>query len=221
MPTASTMPRLPRPLQTLLTHPRLSASTLLALVLAAALQARMGPARALLLSFDLASTVYLGTIGWMMGHSAPQALARRAERQLQGRWGVLVFSLLCSGVVLLALRLELRSGHGGHAGDLPLAAASIVLSWLFFSVVFAQAYAHADHLERKRGQPALRFPDDAVPDYWDYLYFSVVLSMTFQTSDVNIAGRSVRHIVLLHSVAAFFFNVFILALTVNVVAGAL
>lgn len=215
------MLRRSRLIQMLLLHPRLSASTLLALVLASALQARLGPARALLLSFDLASAAYLGSIGWMMGHSAPQALARRAERQMQGRWAVLVFSTLVSGVVLLALRLELHSGHAGHAGDLPLAAASIVLSWLFFSVVFAQAYAHDDHIERTRGRPALRFPGDTVPDYWDYLYFSVVLSMTFQTSDVDISGRGVRHVVLLHSVTAFFFNVFILALTVNVVAGAL
>lgn len=215
------MLRRSRLIQMLLLHPRLSASTLLALVLASALQARLGPARALLLSFDLASAAYLGSIGWMMGHSAPQALARRAERQMQGRWAVLVFSTLVSGVVLLALRLELHSGHAGHAGDLPLAAASIVLSWLFFSVVFAQAYAHDDHIERTHGRPALRFPGDTIPDYWDYLYFSVVLSMTFQTSDVDISGRGVRHVVLLHSVTAFFFNVFILALTVNVVAGAL
>ncbi len=215
------MIRIPRPLRTALLHPRLSASTLLAAVLASALRSRLGPARGLLLGFDLGSAAYLGSIAWMMGHSAPQALARRAERQMGGRWAVLWFSLLVSGVVLLALRLELHSGHAGHAGDLPLAAASIVLSWLFFSVVFAQAYAHADHLERAAGRPALRFPGDNQPDYWDYLYFSVVLSMTFQTSDVNIEGRNLRHIVLLHSVAAFFFNVFILALTVNVVAGAL
>jgi uncharacterized membrane protein len=38
---------------------------------------------------------------------------------------------------------------------------------------------------------------------------------------VNIASRSLRHMVLLHSVVAFFFNVFIIALTVNVVAGVL
>ncbi len=210
-----------RLLQNVLLHPRLSASMVLAAVLGGALQARLGAARAVLLGFDIGSAAYLGSIAWMMSHSAPQALARRAERQMHARWSVPVFSALVSGVVLLALRLELHPGHAGHAGDVPLAAASIVLSWLFFSVVFAQAYAHADHLERAAGRPCLRFPGEDQPDYWDYLYFSVVLSMTFQTSDVNIEGRNLRHIVLLHSVTAFFFNVFILALTVNVVAGAL
>ncbi len=215
------MPRRVRLLHTLLLHPRLSASMLLTLALSLALQAQLGTARALLLSFDLGSSAYLGSIAWMMAHSAPQAMARRAQGQMQGRWAVLVFSALVSGMVLLALRLELHAGGAAQPGDLPLAGASIVLSWLFFSVVFAQAYAHADHLERKLGQPALVFPGELPPDYWDYLYFAVVLSMTFQTSDVEIRGRSLRHIALLHSVTAFFFNVFILALTVNVVAGAL
>ena len=210
-----------RPFQMVLLHPRLSASMLLTLVLGGALQARFGPARAMLLAFDLGSAGYLGSIAWMMARSGPQAMARRAEQQVRGRWAVLVFSALVSGVVLLALRLELHAGHAGRPGDLPLAGASIVLSWLFFSVVFAQAYAHVDHLERMRGQPALDFPGDKPPDYWDYLYFAVVLSMTFQTSDVEIRGRTLRHIALLHSVTAFFFNVFILALTVNVVAGLL
>jgi len=108
----------------------------------------------------------------------------------------------------------------GHPGTLALAGSSIVLSWLFFSVIFALQYAHSDYTARTAGTPALLFPNNQVPDYWDYLYFSVVLSMTFQTSDVNIAGRHVRHLVLLHSVAAFFFNVVILALTVNALAGA-
>ena len=215
------MLRPPRLLQAALLHPRLSSSMLLTVVLGGALQARVGVARAMMVSFDIGSAVYLALIAWMMSHTAPQALARRAERQMRGRWAVLVFSALVSGIVLLALRLELSSGHAGHPGDLPLAAASIVLSWLFFSVVFAQAYAHADHLDRLQGRQALQFPGDVPPDYWDYLYFSLVLSMTFQTSDVNIRSRNVRHMVLLHSVTAFFFNVFILALTVNVVAGAL
>jgi uncharacterized membrane protein len=87
--------------------------------------------------------------------------------------------------------------------------------------MFALQYAHSDCLARGAGAPALLFPGSGEPGYWDYVYFSIVLSMTFQTSDVNIAGRHVRHLVLLHSIAAFFFNVVILALTVNALAGAL
>ena len=42
--------------------------------------------------------------------------------------------------------------------------------------------------------------------------------MTFQVSDVEIESRDLRRIVLAHSVMSFFFNVAVLALTVNIVA---
>ena len=215
------MTRLSRFHRALLYRPRLGLATVLAVLLFVALDARLGAGRALLLAFDIASSGYFGSIAWMMARTTPQNLRRRAEQQMEGKWTVLVLSTVVSAVVLLALRTELHASKGSAVLDLALPAASIVLAWLFFSVVFAQTYAHSDHLERLAGQPGLIFPGANSPDYWDYLYFSLVLSMTFQTSDVNISSRNLRHMVLLHSVAAFFFNVFIIALTVNVVAGGL
>jgi len=213
------LPRLHRLPVVLLRRPRLSGSAVLGLALFALLRVPLGPARGMLLAFDLAATTYLAAIAWMMAHTAPRALARRAEAQHEGRWSVLVGSTVVCAAVLVALRTELHAARSSPGGDLLLAGATIVLSWMFFSLVFAQAYAHADHIERAAGRPALVFPQEPPPDYWDYLYFAVVLSMTFQTSDVDIAGRRMRHMVLLHSVAAFFFNVFIIAITVNIVAG--
>ena len=215
------MPRLSRLHHAFLQRPRLSGAAAFALVLFAALDTTLARGQALLLTFDIACAIYLGSVAWMMARTTPQSFHRRAERQVEGKWTVLVLSLVLSGVVLLSLRTELHASKGASGMDLALAGTSIVLSWLFFSVVFAQQYAHSDHLERLRGKPGLLFPGDATPDYWDYLYFAVVLSMTFQTSDVNIADRGLRHMALLHSVVAFFFNVFIIALTVNVVAGLL
>jgi len=46
-----------------------------------------------------------------------------------------------------------------------------------------------------------------------------VLGMTFQVSDVQIQRQSVRRVALAHGIIAFFFDVFLLALSVNVVAG--
>jgi uncharacterized membrane protein len=216
------MPRLIRIHHAFLQRPRLSGAAAFALVLFAALDTMMARGQALLLTFDIACAIYLGSVAWMMVRATPQSFRRRAERQVEGKWTVLVLSLVISGVILLSLRTELHASKGGASGlDLALAGTSIVLSWLFFSVVFAQQYAHSDHLERLHGKPGLLFPGDATPDYWDYLYFAVVLSMTFQTSDVDIADRGLRHMALLHSIVAFFFNVFIIALTVNVVAGLL
>ena len=207
------------PYRTLRHRPRLSASLALGLGLWWVLGGQMPQVLALLWAFDAGALLFLVTTAWMMAHATTATLKRRTELETEGRWTVLLFSLLLSSAVFAALSVELTAVRG-HPGTLALAGSSIVLSWLFFSVMFALQYAHSDYAARLKGEPALLFPNNQVPDYWDYLYFSVVLSMTFQTSDVNIAGRHVRRLVLLHSVAAFFFNVVILALTVNALAGA-
>ncbi len=98
-----------------------------------------------------------------------------------------------------------------------LAAASIVLSWCFLNTMFGLHYAHEYYM--RAPDKALLFPGDAEPDYWDFMYFAFVLGMTFQVSDVQITRPRVRRIALVHGIIAFFFDVFILALSVNVVAG--
>ena len=206
--------------RTLRNRPRLTSAIVLGVSLWLVLSARLPASIALLWAFDASALLFLASTGWMMAHATTDTLKRRTELESEGRWSVLIFSLALSSAVFAALSVELHAVRG-HPGVLALAGGSIVLAWLFFSVMFALQYAHTDFLGREAGVPALLFPGPGVPDYWDYLYFSVVLSMTFQTSDVNIAGRHLRHVVLVHSIAAFFFNVVILALTVNALAGAL
>jgi uncharacterized membrane protein len=215
------MHRLLRLIRAFWYRPRLIGATLFGALLFTLLAPRLGAAPGLLLAFDVASAGYLAAVGWMMARSRPDAALRRAEVHRDGRWAVLLLSLLLSAVVLLALHLALRAAAHATRADLLLAGASIVLSWLFFGVVFAQAYAHADLLARRAAAPALLFPGSRAPDYWDYLYFSLILSMTFQTSDVSIADHRLRRVVLLHSVVAFFFNVFIIAQTVSAIGGSL
>ena len=201
-------------------RPRLTVATVVGAVLWFLLSLRMPSNQALLWAFDASALLYLGSSAWMMSRATPESLERRARLSQDGRWSVLVFSLAMTGAVVVALSLEVRAA-AGQLGTMALAGSSIVLAWLFLAVQLSLQYAHTDQLQRAAGEPELLFPGKLPPDYWDYLYFSVVLSMTFQTSDVNIAGRHIRRLVLLHSVVAFFFNVGILALTVNALAGVL
>jgi len=73
--------------------------------------------------------------------------------------------------------------------------------------------------EQDRGGVA--FPGKGLPDHWDFLYFSLVIGMTCQVSDVQVTSRSMRRMVLIHGVLSFFFKTFILALAVNFVVGSL
>jgi uncharacterized membrane protein len=58
-----------------------------------------------------------------------------------------------------------------------------------------------------------------MPDYWDFLYYSLVVAMTAQVSDVQISSKTIRRLTMLHGVVSFFFNVAVLALTINIVSS--
>ena len=93
--------------------------------------------------------------------------------------------------------------------------------WLLVGVLFCFHYAHMFY-HASQDQRPLRFPDDErAPDYWDFLYFSFTIAVAAQTSDVAVTSRTMRRLVLGQSVLAFFFNLAILGLSINIAAGLL
>ena len=89
--------------------------------------------------------------------------------------------------------------------------------------IFATKYAHiyyGDHeTEPDIHAGGLTFPDENKPDYLDFAYFSFVLGMTFQVSDIQVASKRLRKLALLHGILSFGFNTIIVALTINIIAG--
>src|SRR5262249_18264838 len=136
-------------------------------------------------------------------------------------------SAAVASAILLAITFDLHGLHDlppGTAGArVSLAVLTILLAWLFMNTMFAVHYAHffyGDAPGAASGEAhGLDFPGCKPPDYWDFLYFSFVIGMTFQVSDVQIESHSLRRIALAHGVLAFFFNVVVLALTINIIAG--
>lgn len=99
----------------------------------------------------------------------------------------------------------------------------VLLSWLLLHTTFAIRYVHLyhDHNKLNTGSNVggFDFPTREHPDYIDFAYFSFVIGMTFQVSDVQVNSRVIRRFVLLHSLIAFVFNTIIVALTINTIAG--
>lgn len=97
--------------------------------------------------------------------------------------------------------------------------AAIAISWAIVHTSFTFRYAHlyyGDFNKRySRHAGGLQFPNDAKPDYFDFAYFSFVIGMAFQVSDVAIASKGIRRLVLAHSVLAFMFNTVIIAMTIS------
>lgn len=157
--------------------------------------------------------------------------ARRNAR-LQDSSATAIFALVVSAatVSLLAVALLLRSAKSLSpeklAEYIAFSVAAILLSWFLVHCLFALRYAHlyfanAREKERKHASGGLDFPGDTTPDYSDFAYFSFVVGMTCQVSDVQVTSSLFRRLVLLHGLISFCFNTAILAMFVNIVAGLL
>jgi uncharacterized membrane protein len=196
-------------------RPRLLTALVLSIGLFGFLQRLMPVPRALLLSFDIGVALFLGLMIFLMSRATTHTMCDRAKYQDNGKWTVLVFSLLVATVVVGSLSSELHAAKDKSWTDFVLASGTLLLSWLFVALTFSQQYAHSFYTTQGR----LQFPGTEHPDYWDFLYFSVVLSMCCQTSDVVVTSSDLRRLVLLQSVVSFFFNVIIISISVNVIAG--
>jgi uncharacterized membrane protein len=209
-----------RPFHYLKSRPRTLLSLVIFLIVALALLAlKFRPATAILLAFDLAAIVFLSVMAHMFNKASTAHMRTQARALDTGRWGILWSGIVLSSVVLVALGTELHAAKVGGVLALVVGAVSVVLSWLFLNSMFAIHYAHGFYGDFGDKHTGLDFPETPHPDYWDFAYFAIVIGMTFQVSDVQITSRYLRRVVLLHSVIAFFFNVFIIAITVNIVAG--
>jgi len=151
-------------------------------------------------------------------------IRRRAAEQDEGATFILLLSIVATFASLFAVVFALggakQGTQYGAASHVLLAIATILLSWTFVHTIFSFHYAHEYYGERGDGQiGGLHFPDDDKPDYRDFLYFSLVIGMTSQVSDVGISSKVIRRVASIHGVLSFFFNLVVLALTVNMVAS--
>ncbi|MGH8235035.1 MAG: DUF1345 domain-containing protein [Rhodanobacteraceae bacterium] len=177
------------------------------------------PDRSILLAFDIAAFIFLAATVTMFSRSNTQSIRIHARKEDEGYWGFLLSGAAVATVALMALAAELHvSKHAGGV-QIALAVCSVIVAWLFMNTIFALHYAHEFYGDSGGKHAGLEFPGNAEPDYWDFVYFAVVIGMTFQVSDVQIDSRIIRHVALAHSVIAFFFNVIVIALSVNIVAG--
>jgi uncharacterized membrane protein len=133
---------------------------------------------------------------------------------------LLLLSTLACVTAIAFMMQEISTQQGWRSGFLILLLiADLALSWLFIQVLFSFHYAHGYY--QSTDDAALQFPGGQEPDYFDFMYYAFVIGMTSQVSDVQVISRKLRRITLAHSVLSFGFNVLVIALSINVVAGIL
>ena len=176
----------------------------------------------LLIGWDVGVALYLALTHAMMLRADEARIRKRAAEQDEGGVAILVLTIVATLASLVAVVFELggaKQSHDGIVGPAILAMVTIVLSWAFVHTIFALHYAHEYYGEHRGGVGGLIFPKDQHPQYLDFVYFSLVLGMTSQVSDVAITSKAIRRLATLHGVIAFFFNLTVLALTVSVISN--
>lgn len=204
-------------------RPRLLSAILAGSALAALWPGHVSTTTRLLLGWDFTLWIYLPLALWMMlGRAGSVNVQERANRLTEGLPVMLLLAVTGALASFSAIALELAAAGKAHAASVPtlvFAVATVCSSWLLLPVEFGIAYASLYHGDGKASH-GLEFPgDDGPPDYGDFLYFSITVAATSQTSDVGVSSRAMRRLVLVQSLLAFAFNTGVLALAINILAG--
>ena len=174
----------------------------------------------LLVGWDIYVGLYLALVAHLMAGADIGRIRARAAVEDEGQFAILMLTVVAALASLGAIFSELGTGTGRRPAHIVLAALTILLSWAFIHTIFALHYAHEFYDEDIGG--GLTFPGgETEPDYWDFVYFSFVIGMTSQVSDVGVTHKEIRRTVAAHGVVSFVFNAALLALTVNIAASAI
>ena len=181
-----------------------------------------------LLAWCAGLAVYLTLAWWLCVAFDAKRTRERAQAQDEPSAVLFLVLLLATAACVAAITVLMQQSRDlsglQRSLHIGLSVLALALSWLFIQTIFTFRYAHRYYFEEKQAEPdgpGLLFPGGLAPDYFDFLYYAHVVGMTSQVSDVQVTSREMRHITLIHSVLSFGFNMLILALSINVVAGLL
>ncbi|MBC7535599.1 MAG: DUF1345 domain-containing protein [Ferruginibacter sp.] len=173
--------------------------------------------------WDVFALIYI-LMSWVVFFKRPKAeIIKQANKDDGSRLFVLISIIITSFASMFTVLILMISADRDSASiTLPISIAGMVFSWIMVHTLFSFHYAHMyynDYNTKKNKINELNFPGDDEPDYLDFAYFSFVIGMTFQVSDVEINSAKIRRTVLAHGLLAFALNTFVVALTINLVAG--
>jgi len=169
-------------------------------------------------AFDVASLLFLLLCDPLLGTCEARVIREHAAQNDANRIGLLVVTGIVMAVLLTAIGAE-AIGHNPQPFTKALIIGTLVLAWLFSNTVYALHYAHLVYMHPDVGCVGLEFPRTAHPVYWDFVYFSFTCGMAFATSDVTVTETRMRKTVVIHCLAAFAFNIGVLAFTINVLGS--
>jgi uncharacterized membrane protein len=209
-------------------RPRLFIGLLCGLAIAPFLPGDIKGTTRAILAWDAGVIVYLALSAFLFTTERLDRMPADAAAQQEGEWTIFWLTVAAVSFSFAAILSEFADTKAMAPAQrnlhVILVAATLFVSWLMTHTSFAFRYAHEyyETASREKGiVGGLDFPGEKRPDYLDFMYFALVLGMTFQVSDVQITSRKFRRLAAVHGLLSFLFNTIILALTVNLAAGLL
>jgi len=213
--------KLPKPVRVIYARPRTFVSVGLGVMAFFLLPSALRLVTRLLVGWDVFAAFYLALVYYMVWRSEHHNVKRNAILQDDGRFLILLVTALGAFASIAAIVFEL-GGTRYAVPQLVIATGTIALSWAVIHTAFALHYAHDYYRGSKPG--GLQFPSGEKQDhadYWDFVYFSFVIGMTAQVSDVGITDKTIRRTATVHGIISFIYNTALVALTVNIAASAI
>lgn len=180
-----------------------------------------------LIGWNTGVYLYLFLTGWVMFNAgSDEKIKKRAREEDEGRFLILALVILVAILSLVAIVNEVATAKNLHGasryGHITLVALTLLSSWSFTQIMFAQHYAHDYYTEEMKGSlPGLDFPGKQAPHYSDFLYFACIIGTSAQTADISFTNRTMRRTGTVHCIFSFFFNTILLALTINLASDLL
>ena len=173
--------------------------------------------RAVMIGFDVAALLFLLSVAPLLRTRQGASIRAHARENDANRATLLAITFIVMVVLFAAIATETLR-HSPEPFTRILIVTTLAVAWVFSNTVYALHYAHLAYGDEVQCR-GLSFPGTDEPLYWDFVYFAFTLGMAFQTSDVTITDQRIRRIVTMHSLAAFAFNIGVLAFTINVLGS--
>ena len=178
----------------------------------------LGWSAPLLAGGDVFFLVFL-ILALLLARESASELAARADSADEGMGIVFLVTLAAMAFFCEAVFVAINKKHGLDWTSLALAGLGAPLGWFVLHTAMAFHYANLHYFDDPDTSDDdtrdLQFPGCAEPGPWDFLYFSFVVGMTAQVSDVQVRTGVMRRAVLGHGVVSFFFNTVFIAMAVN------
>ncbi len=176
-----------------------------------------------LVGWNIATLTYIGLFFHLAEISSPKEIKLHAKLQDDGAVLMLLLSMLAAAMCFVAIAYQLVAIKNMAGVDktlhLILVGVTIPMAWSFIHSMFALHYAHEFYDEKDSLGKGIDFPGQSPPTYWDFIYFAYIIGTSGQTADVAIECQSIRKFATIHCVFAFFFNITMLGLTINVASS--